>query len=78
LKEGFKRIWGNKQGSFKVEGIIMESLMSLLQPLLSLKEGLFLAKFCIPLIFYLDPLKVLLEVQARACPLPKDGILLLQ
>jgi len=56
----------------------MESLMSLLQPLLSLEEGLFLAKFCIPLIFYLDPLKVLFKVQARACPLPKDGILLLQ
>ena len=56
----------------------MEILMSLLQSLLSLEEGLFFAKFCIPLIFYLDQLKVLLEVQARACPLPKDGTLLLQ
>jgi hypothetical protein len=56
----------------------METLISLLLALLSLEEGLFFAKFCIPLILYLDPLKVLLEVKVRACPLPKDGILLLQ
>jgi hypothetical protein len=56
----------------------MEVLMSLLQSLLSLEEGLFFAKFCIPLIFYLDPLKVLLKVHGRACSLPKDRILLLQ
>ena len=56
----------------------MEVFMSILQSLLSLEEGFCLAKFCIPLIFYLDSLKIFLKVETLACSLPKDGILLLQ